>query len=45
VAGFADGVMVGSAMVKAILDAPDQAAGLAAIQRLTAELADGVRHA
>jgi len=32
-------------MVKAILDAPDQAAGLAAIQRLTAELADGVRHA
>jgi len=45
VAGFADGVIVGSALVKAILDAPDQAAGLVAIQELTAELADGVRHA
>lgn len=44
VAGFADGVIVGSALVKAILDEPDQAAGLVAIQKLTAELADGVRH-
>ena len=43
VAGFADGVIVGSALVKAILDAPDQAAALAAIQKLTAELAGGVR--
>jgi tryptophan synthase alpha chain len=44
VADFADGVIVGSALVKAILDAPDQAAGLAAIEKLTAELADGVQH-
>jgi tryptophan synthase alpha chain len=43
VAGFADGVIVESVLVKAILDAPTQAAGLAAIQQLTAELADGVR--
>ncbi|HEX6355825.1 tryptophan synthase subunit alpha [Actinophytocola sp.] len=43
VAGFADGVIVGSAMVRAILDAPDQASGLAAVRTLTTELADGVR--
>ncbi|MEU7895943.1 tryptophan synthase subunit alpha [Nonomuraea sp. NPDC049152] len=43
IAGFADGVIVGSALVKALLDAPDQAAGLAAIRALTAELAQGVR--
>ena len=43
VAGFADGVIVESVLVKAILDAPDEAAGLAAVARLTAELADGVR--
>src|ERR1700734_2528378 len=43
-AGFADGVIVESVLVKAILDAPDEAAGLAAIAKLTAELADGVRH-
>jgi tryptophan synthase alpha chain len=45
VAGFADGVIVESVLVKAILDAPDEASGLAAIARLTAELADGVRRA
>ena len=45
VAAFADGVIVGAAMVKAILDAPDQAAGLGAVRKLTAELADGVRRA
>jgi tryptophan synthase alpha chain len=44
VAAFADGVIVESALVKAILEASDEAAGLAAIQKLTAELADGVRH-
>ena len=44
VAGFADGVIVESVLVKAILDAPDEAVGLAAVARLTAELADGVRH-
>ena len=43
VAGFADGVIVESVLVKAILDAPDEAAGLAAVGKLTAELADGVR--
>src|SRR3984885_3931031 len=43
VAGFADGVIVESVLVKAILDAPGETAGLAAIARLTAELADGVR--
>jgi tryptophan synthase alpha chain len=43
-ADFADGVIVESVLVKAILDAPDEAAGLAAVARLTAELADGVRH-
>jgi tryptophan synthase alpha chain len=43
VAGFADGVIVESVLVKAILDASDEAAGLSAVQKLTAELADGVR--
>jgi tryptophan synthase alpha chain len=43
VAGFADGVIVGSAMVKAILDASGEAAGLAAVRNLTAELTGGVR--
>jgi tryptophan synthase alpha chain len=43
VAGFADGVIVESALVKAILDAPDEDAGLAAVAKLTVELADGVR--
>jgi tryptophan synthase alpha chain len=43
VASFADGVIVGSAFVKRLLDAPDQAAGLAAVRELAAELAEGVR--
>ncbi|MFI1220689.1 MULTISPECIES: tryptophan synthase subunit alpha [unclassified Streptomyces] len=43
VAGFADGVIVGSAFVKAMLDAPDEAAGLAAVRSLAGELAEGVR--
>ncbi|MFG1806641.1 tryptophan synthase subunit alpha [Streptomyces sp. NPDC049040] len=44
VAGFADGVIVGSAFVKRILDAEgDEAAGLAGVRALAAELADGVR--
>ena len=38
VAGFADGVIVASALVKAMLDAPDAAAGVAAVRKLTAEL-------
>jgi tryptophan synthase alpha chain len=40
VASFADGVIVASALVKTILDASDAAAGLAAVQKLTAELRD-----
>ncbi|MEV5604768.1 tryptophan synthase subunit alpha [Streptomyces sp. NPDC052299] len=43
VAGFADGVIVGSAFVKCMLDASDEAAGLAAVRSLTADLAEGVR--
>ncbi|MFI6702149.1 tryptophan synthase subunit alpha [Streptomyces sp. NPDC050509] len=43
VAGFADGVIVGSAFVKRMLDAPDEAAGLVAVRELAAELAEGVR--
>jgi tryptophan synthase alpha chain len=45
VAGFADGVIVGSAFVRAVLDAEDERAGAAAVARLAAELADGVRRA
>ncbi|MEU4123729.1 tryptophan synthase subunit alpha [Streptomyces virginiae] len=43
VAGFADGVIVGSAFVKLLLDAPDLPAGLDAVKALAAELAQGVR--
>jgi tryptophan synthase alpha chain len=42
VAAFADGVIVGSAFVKCLLDAPN-AVGVAAAGRLAAELAEGVR--
>jgi tryptophan synthase alpha chain len=44
VAGYADGVIVGSALVRCVLDAPDEASGLAAVRELSAELAAGVRH-
>lgn len=43
VAGFADGVIVGSAFVKLLLDAPDPQAGLDAVRSLAGELAEGVR--
>jgi tryptophan synthase alpha chain len=43
VAAFADGVIVGSAFVRALLDAEDGAAGAAAAGRLAADLARGVR--
>lgn len=43
VAKYADGVIVGSAFVKALLEAPDEAAGITAVGRLAAELAAGVR--
>ena len=45
VAGYADGVIVGSALVRALLDAPDAAAGRDALARVTADLAEGVRSA
>ena len=43
VAGFADGVIVGSAFVRRLLDAPDPDAGVAAVRDLAADLAIGVR--
>ena len=42
VAAFADGVIVGSAFVRCLLDSPD-AAGVDAVRSLSAELAEGVR--
>ncbi|WP_410810906.1 tryptophan synthase subunit alpha [Micromonospora sp. 067-2] len=44
VAGYADGVIVGSALVRCLLDAPTEAEGLAALRALSAELAEGVRN-
>ena len=44
VASYADGVIVGSAFVRRLLDAgPDRAAGLRALAKLTTDLAEGVR--
>ncbi|KOG89046.1 tryptophan synthase subunit alpha [Streptomyces varsoviensis] len=43
VAGFADGVIVGSAFVKRLLDAPDLESGLTAVSALAGDLAKGVR--
>ncbi|GAB2505743.1 tryptophan synthase subunit alpha [Nocardia heshunensis] len=43
VAAYADGVIVGSALVAALLNAPDAAAGHTALRSLTAELAAAVR--
>jgi tryptophan synthase alpha chain len=46
VAAYADGVIVGSAFVRALLDHPDdRAAGLRALTTLTEDLAGGVRRA
>jgi len=46
VASYADGVIVGSAFVRALLDHPDdRAAGLRALTALTEDLAAGVRRA
>ena len=46
VARFADGVIVGSAFVRCLLDHEgDEAAGLDALRSLTADLAEGVRRA
>jgi tryptophan synthase alpha chain len=43
VAAYADGVIVGSAFINALLEAPDEAAGLRAVKELAQELALGVR--
>lgn len=40
---YADAVIVGSALIRCLLDTPDQATGLAALRTLSAELAEGVR--
>jgi tryptophan synthase alpha chain len=46
VAAYAEGVIVGSAFVRVLLDAgEDRAAGLAALAALTTDLAEGVRRA
>lgn len=45
VGGFADGVIVGSALVSCLLDAPDLEAGLESLRTLTADLAAGVARA
>lgn len=45
IARYADGVIVGSALVRALTDAPDEAAGLAALAGVAAGLADGIRRA
>ena len=46
VAAFADGVIVGSALVRTMLDAgTDRKAGLASLAELTRDLAEGVRRA
>ncbi|QGN59349.1 tryptophan synthase subunit alpha [Nostocoides sp. HKS02] len=43
VAAYADGVIVGSALVRCLTDADDPQAGLKALRGLVEELADGVR--
>ena len=43
VAAYADGVIVGSAFIKALQDAPDEESGLVAVTELARELAKGVR--
>jgi tryptophan synthase alpha chain len=43
VAGYADGVIVGSAFIKALLDAKDEQSGLDALFSLAQELVSGVR--
>ncbi|MET0190145.1 MAG: tryptophan synthase subunit alpha [Pseudonocardia sediminis] len=43
VAGYADGVIVGTAFVQALADAPDRKSGVEAVRALASELAEGVR--
>lgn len=43
VAGFADGVIVGSALVRRLIEAKDQTSGVEGVAQLAAQLAEGVR--
>ena len=43
VAAYADGVIVGSALVRCLADASSPAQGVSAVAQLAAELAEGVR--
>jgi tryptophan synthase alpha chain len=43
VAGYADGVIVGSAFIKAMQDAPNEAEGLKSVKELAQQLSLGVR--
>jgi tryptophan synthase alpha chain len=43
VASFADGVIVGSALIRCVLEATDRRSGLSRLRTLSSELADGVR--
>jgi tryptophan synthase alpha chain len=45
VASYADGVIVGSALVRCLLDADSESAGVAAVAALTRSLAEGIRTA
>ena len=45
VARYADGVIVGSAFVRPLLDAPDLADGIAALRETVSGIADGIRGA
>lgn len=45
VGAYADGVIVGSVLVRTLVDAPDPASGLDRLATVTAELAAGVRRA
>jgi tryptophan synthase alpha chain len=45
VASYADGVVVGSALVRCLLDADTEVAGAVAVHQLALDLADGVRRA
>lgn len=44
IAAYADGVIVGSAFVRAVLEAPDMEAAEAAVEQLARALAEGVRN-
>jgi tryptophan synthase alpha chain len=44
VAAFADGVIVGSALIRCVLESPDRATGLSRLRALSSELAEGVRN-